>query len=166
MQWGVLIDGVLVVLLLTTIGYCAIVNRRLGVIRDAQQAMQDLAGDLNAATARAEIGLNQLRAATTEASEKVEPLLQQVGTAATDLDMLCHRAKKLSDKLDKASGAPALSATPPSMPPSTIARSGRAKPQAGDATESGNSVPEKDGERAAARSLSERALLEALKATR
>ena len=158
MQWGLLIDGVLVLLLLTTIGYCAVVNRRLGTIRDAQQAMQDLGSELSAATARAETGLNQLRAAAAEASERVEPLLQQAGTAATDLDMLCHRAKKFSDRLDTAIGGVSTAAMP--------RHKGMSKPKAGNKMAAKGGDAEPGSSAVAARSQSERALLEALKAAR
>ena len=162
MQWGLLFDGALALLLITTIGYCAMVNRRLGAIRDAQQAMHDLAGELNAATARAETGLNQLRVAAAAATERVDPLLQQVGLAATDLDMMCHRAKKLCDRLEAAGGdakpAPPRQRQPLKADPLINPRKASSNAKDVDA-----SAPEKAPK---SRSHSERALLEALRATR
>jgi peptidoglycan hydrolase CwlO-like protein len=167
MQWGLTFDGVLVVLLITTIGYCAMVNRRLGAIRDAQAAMQDLASELNVATVRAETGLNQLRVAAAEANDHVDPLLQQVGLAATDLDMMCHRAKKLCDRLEAAVENTRVAPSPVPNQPLKAGRgtkSARRSKSADPVSESSSSpVREKA---AKGRSHSERALLEALRAVR
>ena len=147
MAWGLIADGVLAMLLVITIGYCALVHRRLGAIRKAEHAMRALADDLNAATARAESGLNQLRATAAEAAEGFDPLMRDARSLAGDLDMLCHRARKLADRLDRPAApakAPALTKSPPKK--------------------TAKSAPVE--RLRATRSRSERALLEALKAAR
>jgi len=147
MAWGLIADGVLAILLVITIGYCALVHRRLGAIRKAEHAMRALADDLNAATARAESGLNQLRATAAEAAEGFDPLMRDARSLAGDLDMLCHRARKLADRLDRPA-APAKAPTLAKSPPKKTVESAPA------------------ARLRATRSRSERALLEALKATR
>ena len=150
MAWGLLADGFLAVLLVVTIGYCALLHRRLGAIRQAESAMRALADDLNAATARAESGLNQLRATAAEAADGFDPLMREARAVAGDLDMLCHRARKLADRLDHPAPAPAARAPPRAKAPPK-------KPV--------ETAPVKQPLRAT-RSRSERALLEALKAAR
>ncbi len=147
MAWGLIADGILAALLIVTIGYCALVHRRLGAIRKAEHAMRALADDLNAATARAETGLNQLRATAAEAAEGFDPLMREARSLAGDLDMLCHRARKLADRLDPPS-TPAKSPVRPKAKPKKPAKPVSAEPLR------------------ATRSKSERALLEALRATR
>jgi hypothetical protein len=147
MGWGLIADGILAVLLMVTIGYCGLVHRRLGAIRKAEHAMRGLADDLNAATARAESGLNQLRATAAEAAEGFDPLMREARSLAGDLDMLCHRARKLADRLDRPATpaeAPVRANSPPKKPVKTAPV---------------ERLP-------ATRSRSERALLEALKAAR
>ena len=147
MAWGFIWDAILATLLIVTIAYCALLHKRLGAIRKAEHAMRALADDLNAATARAESGLNQLRATAAEAAEGFDPLMRDARSLASDLDMLCHRARKLADRLDR-----------PLTPEKTPTRS--------------NAPAKKPVEKApvgplrATRSRSERALLEALKAAR
>lgn len=105
MTLGLSIDGALALLLVVTIAYCAAVHRRLGAIRTAQADMRALAGQLAAASERAEAGLGQLRAAAKEAADGLEPRIKTARTLAGDLDMLCHRADKLADRLDRARAA-------------------------------------------------------------
>jgi hypothetical protein len=115
MTLGLSIDGALALLLVVTIVYCAAVHRRLGAIRTAQDDMRALAEQLALASARAETGLGQLRAAAREAAEALDPRIKGARTLAGDLDMLCHRADKLAAKLDKV-GAPARPAPAPRAP--------------------------------------------------
>lgn len=147
MAWGFMWDAILAVLLVVTIAYCALLHKRLGAIRKAEHAMRALADDLNAATARAESGLNQLRATAAEAAEGFDPLMRDARTLASDLDMLCHRARKLADRLDR----PAPHEKPAARAKAPLKKSAEKAPAARMHT---------------ARSRSERALLEALKAAR
>jgi len=147
MAWGLFADGILAMLLVVTIGYCALVHRRLGAIRTAENAMRSLADDLNAATARAESGLNQLRATAAEAAEGFDPLMRDARSLAGDLDMLCHRARKLADRLDRPA-PPVKAPTPAKLPPKKTVEPAAAE------------------RHRPTRSRSERALLEALKAAR
>jgi hypothetical protein len=100
MPLGLVFDGVLAMLLAITIGYCALLYRRLDALRAAREEMQALAHRLGEVTARAEAGLDRLRAAAEEASSKLDPRLDRAKTLASDLDMLCHRAGKLADRLE------------------------------------------------------------------
>ena len=115
MTLGLTIDGALALLLVVTIATCAAVHRRLGAIRTAQDDMRALAEQLAAAAQRAQTGLGQLRAAAREAADGLEPRIKSARTLVSDLDMLCHRADKLADRLDRA-GAPARAADPARRP--------------------------------------------------
>ena len=167
MTLGLLADGVLAILLLVTIGYCALVHKRLGAIRKAESAMRGLADDLNTATARAESGLNQLRATAAEAAEGFDPLMREARSLAGDLDMLCHRARKLADRLDP----PAAPATVPTKAPQRTQPRAQ-KPAQKTAQKLAKKPAPKPIEAApakplrATRSRSERALVEALRAAR
>jgi hypothetical protein len=114
MPFGLVFDGVLAMLLAVTIGYCALLYRRLGALRAAREEMQALAQQLGEVTARAEAGLDLLREAAEDASSKLAPRIERAKTLASDLDMLCHRAGKLADRLEpiKPAAKPAAKAAP------------------------------------------------------
>lgn len=106
MPLGLAFDGALALLLAVTIGYCALVHRRLGALRAAREEMHALAQRLGEVTARAEAGLERLRGAAEDAAAKIDPRLERAKTLASDLDMLCHRAGKLADRLERGKPAP------------------------------------------------------------
>ncbi|HEX9648228.1 MAG TPA: DUF6468 domain-containing protein [Alphaproteobacteria bacterium] len=134
MTLGLTVDAALALLLVVTIAYCAAVHRRLGAIRAAQADMRALADRLAAAGAQAEAGLGQLRVVAAEAADGLGPRIKTARRLAGDLDMLCHRADKLAERLDR------------TQAPSRARAAGLA------------------AQHAARRSRSEHALIEALKA--
>ncbi len=151
MTLGLALDGLLAVLLLVTIRYCALLYRRLEAVRAAPAQMQVLAQRLGEVAVCAEAGLTHLRAAAEETASDLEPRVERAKTLSSDLDMLCHRAGKLADRLEsiKPAAAPARSERP-------RAAGGKgataAKPAAGG--------------RGTQQSRSEHALIEALRASR
>ena len=151
MSLGVVFDGVLAMLLVVTIGYCALLYRRLGAVHAAQAEMQALAHQLGEATARAGAGLDQLRVAAEDASRNLDPRVDRAKTLLSDLDMLCHRAGKLADRLETIK--PAAAPTHGEGPRAAAAKGGTAAKLA-------------PGGHGARRSRSEHALIEALRASR
>lgn len=70
MTIGLMIECLVAVLLVTTIGYCVVLNRRLGRLRDDEGALRDTIAELVTATQNAERAIAELRgtAAETERS--------------------------------------------------------------------------------------------------
>jgi hypothetical protein len=101
---ALLFDMFLSILLVITIVYAIILNKKLKSFRDAQTAMAGLSADLGAAIGRAEDGLAKVRA---EAEQSGLLLTQRGETArrlANDLALLEERAARTSDRLEKLSG--------------------------------------------------------------
>ena len=148
MNYGLAVDGVLVLLLVVTICYCATLNRRLGALRAAQDEMKRLAATFNDATARAETSIMQLKTAAEDAFGELDPKMRSARELIGDLDMLNHRANKLIKRLDPTTEAPARKSAPRAAPaqPDPSPRRGPAR------------------EAPAARSRAEKELIQAIKA--
>lgn len=66
MNIGILVEGLVSVLLILTIGYCVILNRQLKMLRADEATLRKTIAELTIAAARAENAISGLRAATSE----------------------------------------------------------------------------------------------------
>jgi hypothetical protein len=75
--FAVALNGLLVVLLLAALAFGWRLERRLKALKDSHEGFAKAVGDLDAAAARAEQGLADLRAATDEAADTLAGRLEQ-----------------------------------------------------------------------------------------
>ena len=61
MPIDLLLEGLVAVLLVVTVGYCFVLDRRLKALRDGQDGMKEIIRELNKATERAQTGIAQLK---------------------------------------------------------------------------------------------------------
>ncbi len=66
MNIGILVEGLVSVLLILTIGYCVILNRQLKMLRADEATLKKTIAELTVAAARAENAISGLRAAASE----------------------------------------------------------------------------------------------------
>ncbi len=66
MNIGILVEGLVSVLLILTIGYCVILNRQLKMLRADEATLKKTIAELTIAAARAENAISGLRAAASE----------------------------------------------------------------------------------------------------
>ena len=100
MEFNLIFDALIAVLLVATIAYAAILNRKLGVLRDAKSEMAALIASFSESTERAGAGIESLKQ---EAGRSGEALQNKVETArglADDLGFLIERGTKLAERLD------------------------------------------------------------------
>ncbi len=100
MTTTLLIDVLLVVLLLITIGYCVVVHRKLSILRGAQNDMQAHIATFDQAASRAEANLNALKETAADVETSLGQKLEEGRVLVSDLDMLIHRAGKLTDQVE------------------------------------------------------------------
>jgi hypothetical protein len=96
------IDGLVAVLLVATIVYAAILNRRLGTLRDDQEKLQGLVTALNAASTSAEAAVANLRNAADEAGKALQDRIDGGKGLKDDLGFIIDRATQLADRLEHA----------------------------------------------------------------
>ncbi len=61
MEFSLIFDALIAVLLVATIGYAAVLNRKLGVLRDAKSEMEALIASFSESTERAGSGVELLK---------------------------------------------------------------------------------------------------------
>jgi Domain of unknown function (DUF6468) len=173
MTLSLLFDGLLGVLLVTTIVYAAILNRKLKVLRQGEGEMKALLQQFNSQAAKAEANLGQMKAmagqahggrATLDAREstiELAALRQEMGRALAlkdDLTFLIDRGEMIADRLVKVVSEAR-----------SVARPGAAAPSAPEdgAAVNLSAVPVMPRPRnGGASSVAERELLKALRAAR
>jgi hypothetical protein len=102
---GLLFDAVIAVLLVATIVYAAVLDRKLSVLRDCRAEMEQLIGRFTQATGRAEKALAEIRHAAGETGQALQSSIEKGNTVADDLMFLVERAGSLADRLERAGGA-------------------------------------------------------------
>ena len=100
MEFSLIIDALIAVLLVATIAYAAVLNRKLSVLRDGKSEMAALIASFSESAERAGSGVETLKQA---AGHSGEVLQNQVDTArglVDDLGYLIEKGTRLAERLD------------------------------------------------------------------
>ncbi|MGM0560691.1 MAG: DUF6468 domain-containing protein [Pseudomonadota bacterium] len=113
-----MIDGLLAILLLVTIGYAIMLNRKLNQFRNLREEMQGMVGEFAQATQDAEKGIASLQSRSQTLGsdlEKqvsaVEGRVSEARSLADDLVFLVEKGTSVADRLES-SVSKGLAATP------------------------------------------------------
>lgn len=168
------------VLLLATIVYAALLNRRLGELRSHRAELEGLINAFNESCARAEQGVQKLRTATDEAV-RLQQYLERSQGLREDLAYLLDRGSSVADRLDgnvrqarasekttdagsrdggprlasvgNAASAPAAAAPSEAPRPRSLLRAARAEAPADNVEDLADRVAERAAEHVAARAI-------------
>ncbi len=135
MTTGMILDVVVILLLVPTIIYAVILNRRLAALRRSREELSKVVNSFNEATMRAEAGIPKLKKATTEANHTLKDRVEKAQTLRDDLAFMIERAEELAGRLEGAVRAaraegvvthqpaaqPAPAPYPSAAPPRTVA---------------------------------------------
>ena len=97
---GLAFDAIVATLLVVTICYAAILNRKLNLLRESKQEMEDLLGRFARSAKDAESGLADLREAAGTAGETLQDRIARGTSLADDLVFLVERGSALADRLE------------------------------------------------------------------
>ncbi|MBM3513055.1 MAG: hypothetical protein FJX59_05000 [Alphaproteobacteria bacterium] len=97
-----ILNLVVIVLLVPTIVYAVILNRRLTALRTSRDELAKVVGSFNDATLRAEAGIPKLKKATTEANLALKDRVEKAQTLRDDLAFMIERAEELATRLEGA----------------------------------------------------------------
>src|SRR5215831_17125207 len=95
-----ILDLVVILLLVPTIVYAGILNRRLGALRRSRDELARIVASFNDATLRAEAGIPKLKKATTEANQTLKERVDKAQTLRDDLAFMIQRAEELANRLE------------------------------------------------------------------
>ena len=125
---GLILEGLVGILLVVTVVYCAILDRRLRALRDGQDGLKAIIDGLDAATLRAQTGVAELRVSGETVSAKLSEQVGKARSLADELEIMVEAASRLADRLEsgwaaatkpeppRALAAPPLHAPPPTPP--------------------------------------------------
>jgi hypothetical protein len=92
-------DAVVALLLIATIGYSMVLNRRLGAVRSDREKFEVLVRNLNAASQRAEVAVTNLRVTADDLSRRLEKKVEEARALSDDLTYMIERGGGVADKL-------------------------------------------------------------------
>src|SRR4051812_38557449 len=126
-----ILDIVVILLLIPTIIYATILNRKLGALRRSRDELAKIVASFNDATLRAEAGIPKLKKATTEANQTLKERVDKAQTLRDDLAFMVQRAEELANRLEAgvragrhdagSAPAPGFAAAAPVAPARTFA---------------------------------------------
>ena len=116
---GLLIEGLVSVLLLITIGFCVALHRRLGLLRADEHILRATIGELGSATKRAESAIAGLRAMADRTEETLGQRARGAERLVRDLERQITAGEKVLNRIVAISRA--ASPSPP-RPAATPAR--------------------------------------------
>jgi hypothetical protein len=97
---SLLLNVVVAALLVATIAYAVILDRRIRQLRAARAEFESIIVGFNTATARAESAVGDLKSGTEAGSRELKPLVATARQVADDLSYLVERGNELADRLD------------------------------------------------------------------
>lgn len=138
-HYGLILDSLIVVLLLATIFYCIVLNRRLGRLRNSRTELERATRAFAEAAARADAGIKGLRHTAEESGAGLQQEVKRAQDLREEMQMLVDAAESLAKRLESAAGSARVAAGP--QPPSNQTASRPQRPR-GD-TGAGNR-PDRD----------------------
>jgi hypothetical protein len=92
-------DAIVALLLIATIGYSILLNRRLGMVRNDREKFEVLVRNLSAASQRAEAAVTNLRVTADDLSRRLDKKVEEAKALADDLTYMIERGGGVADKL-------------------------------------------------------------------
>jgi Domain of unknown function (DUF6468) len=104
------LDLLLILLLCATVGYCVVLNARLGRLRDGQAEFKDLVDTLTAATDKAQASLRDLRELTETAAETLSTNIRSARELADELSLITESGNAVAQRFEAraAGGTPTI----------------------------------------------------------
>lgn len=92
-------DAIVAVLLVATIGYSVVLNRRLSAVRSDRDKFEDLIRNLSAASQRAEAVVAKMRGSADDLSQRLEKKIDEARSLSDDLVYMIERGGTIADKM-------------------------------------------------------------------
>lgn len=132
MTLAIAVDLLLAALLVATLAYGAMLNRRLGRLRQDRDRLAEVVGQFNEATARAVAGMEGIKATADASGTSLQSVIDRAGATIEDLRFLVERGERAAARLEARTRSEALRASaPPGIAPvaaAPLAPAPRAEP--------------------------------------
>lgn len=104
-HYGLILDSLIVVLLIATIVYAAMLNRRLAGLRDNRKELEQAVRSFGEAAARADAGIKGLKRAAEETGQRLQKDVDRGEALKDELTFLVETAEALCARLEAGAGA-------------------------------------------------------------
>ena len=101
MTMSFFVEVALEILLVATLGYCILLERRLAAVRRGQEGLSRTIGELNMAIAGAGASLRALKAAAGEAAGTLDERLKRARLHIDELAVLTGSAERIADRIER-----------------------------------------------------------------
>ncbi len=118
------LDIVVAILLLVTVGYCLVLNRRLSALRGNQAEMRKLLADFVTATQAAENSVSHLKIASDQIGATLDQRMTDARALADELGSITQSGSRLAERIE--SGLVGRPGAPRTTPDGRGAKSGAA----------------------------------------
>ncbi len=115
---GVLVESMVAILLVVTIGYCVVLNQRLKRLRDDRETLRQMIGDLVQATNLANTAVLELKTAAQDADTRLAHRIDEADAFLVQFANHIVSGKALMEKIARitTAGRPAPAAEAPAEP--------------------------------------------------
>ena len=103
-DYGLILDGLIVVLLCATVVYAAALNRRIGRLRDNRAELALAARAMTDAAARAEAGIKGLKQTAGSVGAAIQSDIDKARALRDDLTILVEAGEAMAGRLETAAG--------------------------------------------------------------
>ncbi|HTH17885.1 MAG TPA: DUF6468 domain-containing protein [Magnetospirillum sp.] len=100
MDWKIILDLLVSVLLIATIGYAVMLNQRLTQLRKNRDDLAKIIVSFNEATVRAESSIPKLRKAADDAGHALQERVEKAQSLRDDLAFMIERADTMANRLE------------------------------------------------------------------
>jgi Domain of unknown function (DUF6468) len=113
MTFAVLMDFLVAGLLVATIVYCVLLNRRLAALRSDKSKLEEAIQGLHGMSLRAEAGITALRQAAEDIGRQLQQKIELAQTLRDDLAYMVDRSGGVADRLEGVIRTHRQATTPP-----------------------------------------------------
>jgi hypothetical protein len=101
MALSLIIEILLSALLVLTLGYCALLERKLSLLRKGQDALKETIAELNTAITNAGVSMRMLKTAAAGAAEKLEQEIARGRGLADELAVLTASGERIAARIER-----------------------------------------------------------------
>ncbi len=110
MPYGMILEAIVAILLMVTVGYCFVLDRRLQALRSGREELQKVVEDLNGSIARAQTTILDLKANAGDTARILEERVSKAQGLADELALMVQSGNSIAERLaDRPSAAKAAS---------------------------------------------------------
>lgn len=119
MPFDLMLEIIVSVLLAATIGYCAMLDRRLRAMRSGQDGLRELIEDLSVATRQASEAIGRLREASNATGQQLSEQVARGRGLADELALMLESGNAIANRLGSLEMRRPIVGTAPALQPAT-----------------------------------------------